>query len=51
VISYCFLSDEEVWLLTLYDEDEAADLTKSQRDQLQRALEEERAVRKARGKK
>ncbi len=24
VIYYCFLSDEEIWLLTLYDKDEAA---------------------------
>jgi hypothetical protein len=51
IIYYCFLSDEEVWLLTLYDKNEASDLTKSQREQLRRALEEERAVRKARGQK
>jgi hypothetical protein len=46
VIYYCFLSDEEIWLLTLYDKDEAADLTKDQKDQLRRALEAERAARK-----
>jgi hypothetical protein len=46
VIYYCFLSDEEIWLLTLYDKDEAADLTKDQKDQLRRALETERADRK-----
>ena len=46
VIYYCFLSDEEIWLLTLYDKDEAADLTKDTREQLRRALEAERAVRK-----
>ena len=50
VIYYCFLSDEEIWLLTLYDKDEASDLTKSQREQLRRTLEEERAARRARGK-
>ena len=47
VIYYCFLSDEEIWLLTLYDKDEAADLTKDEREQLRRALEAERATRKA----
>jgi hypothetical protein len=49
VIYYCFLSDEEIWLLTLYDKDEAADLSKNERDLLRRALEAERAARK--GKK
>lgn len=51
VIYYCFLADEEIWLLTLYDKDEASDLTKSEREQLRRALEEERAARRARGKR
>jgi hypothetical protein len=51
VIYYYFLSDEEVWLLTLYDKNEAADLTTSQKDQLRRALEDERVARKARGRK
>jgi hypothetical protein len=51
VIYYCFLSEEEIWLLTLYDKNEAIDLTKEQRDQLRRALEEERAARKGRNKK
>ena len=46
VIYYTFLSDEEIWLLTLYDKDEADDLTKDQRDQLKIALEAERAARK-----
>lgn len=48
VIYYCFLSEQEIWLLTLYDKDEAADLTKEERDQLRRALEAERATRRAR---
>ncbi|MGH9598544.1 MAG: toxin [Bryobacteraceae bacterium] len=47
VIYYCFLSEQEIWLLTLYDKSEAADLTKDERDQLRRALEAERAARKA----
>lgn len=51
VIYYCFLSDQEIWLLTLYDKDEAADLTKDERDQLRRALEAERNARKTRSTK
>jgi hypothetical protein len=46
VIYYCFLSDEEIWLMTLYDKDEAADLSKDEKHQLRRALEAERAARK-----
>lgn len=51
VIYYCFISEQETWLLTLYDKDEAADLTKDERERLRRALEAERAVRKARKRK
>lgn len=51
VIYYCFLSEQEIWLLTLYDKDEAVDLTKEERDQLRRALEAERTARKAGGRK
>lgn len=51
VIYYCFLSDEEIWLLTLYDKNEAADLTKEEKDHLRRALETERAARKERDRK
>lgn len=51
VIYYCFLSDQEIWLLTLYDKDEAADLTKEEREQLKRALEAERNARKSRTKR
>lgn len=51
IIYYCFLSEQEIWLLTVYDKDEAADLTKSERDQLRRALEAERTSRKAPGRK
>lgn len=51
VIYYCFLSEQEIWLLTLYDKDEAADLSKDERDKLKRALEAERAARKGRGRK
>jgi len=51
VVYYCFLSEQEIWLLTLYDKDEAADLTKDERDHLRRALEMERAARKTRSRK
>jgi hypothetical protein len=51
VVYYCFLSEQEIWLLTLYDKDEAADLTKDERDHLRRALETERAARKTRSRK
>jgi len=51
VIYYCFLSEQEIWLLTLYDKDEAADLTKDERDHLRLALEMERAARKIRSRK
>jgi hypothetical protein len=51
VIYYCFLSEREIWLLTLFDKDEAADLTKDEREQLRRALEAERTARKARNRK
>lgn len=46
IIYYCFLKDEEIWLMTLYDKDEAADLSKDEKDQLRRALEAERVARK-----
>jgi hypothetical protein len=48
IIYYCFLSDEEIWLLTLYGKDEASDLSKDEKSQLKRALETERAARKKR---
>jgi len=51
VVYYCFFSEQEIWLLTLYGKNEAADLTKDQKDQLRRALEAERAARKARSRK
>ena len=51
IVYYCFLADEEIWLLTLYDKDQAVDLTKDEKEQLRRALEAERAVRKGRSRK
>jgi len=51
IVYYCFLSEEEIWLLTLYDKDEASDLTKEEKDHLRRALETERAARRERNKR
>jgi hypothetical protein len=48
VIYYCFLSQQEIWLLTLYGKDEASDLSKDEKDRLRRALEAERAARRTR---
>jgi|SRR5580658_7710466 hypothetical protein len=48
IVYYCFLLDEEIWLLTLYGKDEASDLSKDEKAQLKRALEAERAARKKR---
>jgi hypothetical protein len=48
IIYYCFLWDEEIWLLTLYGKDEASDLSKEQKAQLKKALEAERATRRRR---
>jgi hypothetical protein len=47
IIYYGFLSEGEIWLLTLYGKNEAPDLTARQKDELRRALEVERAERKA----
>jgi hypothetical protein len=48
VIYYCFLSQQEIWLLTLYGKDEVADLSNDEKDRLKRALETERAARRTR---
>jgi len=48
IICNCFLSDEEIWMLTLYGKGEASDLSKDEKAQLKRALEAERAARKRR---
>ena len=50
IVYYLFLSEEEIWLLTLYDKDEAADLSANEKDLLRRALEAERAARKGKKK-
>ena len=51
IVYYCFLSDEEIWLLTLYDKDEMSDLSKSEKQQLKHLLEGERSARRKRSQK
>jgi hypothetical protein len=51
IVYYGFLAHDQIWLLTLFDMSEAADLTKVERDQFRCALEAERAARKERGRR
>jgi hypothetical protein len=46
ILYYCFLSEGEIWLLTLYGKNEASDLSSDEKVQLRQALEAERAARK-----
>lgn len=51
VIYYHFSADMQIWLLTIYDKDEAVDLTAAQKKMLQTAIESEKKTRtKARRK-
>jgi hypothetical protein len=45
IIYFHFASDHQIWLMTLYDKDEASDLTAQQKKALKVAIEEELAVR------
>ncbi len=38
VIYYYFLSDQQIWLITIYGKDEAADLTQSEKRALKNAI-------------
>jgi hypothetical protein len=52
IIYYHFRSDHQIWLMTLYDKDEASDLTASEKRALKAAIESEleaRATRRAIG--
>lgn len=42
VIYYCFLAENQIYLLTLYDKGELKDLTVEQRKRLRAAIEEEK---------
>jgi hypothetical protein len=47
VIYYHFLSDDQIWLMTLYDKNEAADLTATEKKELKVAIENELKMRAA----
>src|SRR5437762_11258749 len=47
VIYYYFASDRQIWLMTLYSKDEAADLTAAEKKSLKAAIENELTVRAA----
>ncbi len=48
IIYYHFPSDHQIWLMTLYNKDEASDLTSQQKKALKVAIETELAARAAR---
>jgi hypothetical protein len=48
VIYYHFKSDSQIWLMTLYDKDEASDLTMREKKTLKSAIENELAARAVR---
>jgi hypothetical protein len=48
IIYYYFRSDHQIWLMTLYDKDEASDLTASEKKVLQLSIESESQARAAR---
>jgi hypothetical protein len=45
IIYYYFVSDHQIWLMTLYGKDEAADLTAAQKKALRDAIENELKAR------
>jgi hypothetical protein len=47
IIYYYFLSDQQIWMMTLYGKDEAADLTAKEKKILRVAIETELNARKA----
>ena len=47
VIYYYFPGEQQIWLMTLYDKDEASDLTPKQRQALKNAIEIELRAREA----
>ncbi len=47
VIYYYFLGEQQIWLITLYDKDEASDLTPKERQGLKTAIEIELRARQA----
>lgn len=47
LIYFHFDQDDQIWLLTLYGKDEAADLTNPQKKALREAITQEKSARKA----
>jgi hypothetical protein len=47
VIYYYFPGERQIWLITLYDKDEASDLTPKERQALKSAIESELRARQA----
>ena len=47
IVYYHFKSDHQIWLMTLYDKDEASDLTAREKKALKAAIEGELAARAA----
>jgi hypothetical protein len=47
VIYYYFLSEQQIWLTTLYDKDETLDLTPKEKKALKSAIEAELKARQA----
>ncbi len=45
IIYYYFASDHQIWLMTLYDKDECADLTPAEKKALKAALQQELQAR------
>ncbi|MFZ0816730.1 MAG: hypothetical protein WAM78_14490 [Candidatus Sulfotelmatobacter sp.] len=45
IIYYHFKSDNQIWFMTLYDKDEASDLTATQKKALKTSIETELATR------
>jgi len=49
IIYYYFLAAQQIWLMTLYGKDEAANLTPEEKKSLKRAIEAELRAREAAG--
>ena len=48
IVYYHFRSDHQIWLMTLYDKDEASDLTVQEKNALKAAIQSELAARATR---
>lgn len=51
IIYYHFPDDEVIWLMTIYDKNEAADLSPSEKKALKAAIDAEPSARQARARK